>query len=116
MRSRNLQQDIKRLLKKARKQGMARDTLGLHYRVSLYMPPRSPRIRIVVLPIPAQPLEGGKALDPNGNTWERGALVARHLIGAHLGSGQWVEGEPSEQDEDVLPRLAFLHRWSTDPS
>jgi len=116
MRNANLQSDIKRLVKKARKKGMARDTLGLHYRVFLYMPPRSPRTRIVVIPMPPQPVDGGKAKDPTGSPWEIGAQVTRHLIGGHLGSGQWVEEEPPEQDEDVLPRLAFLHSWCTDPS
>lgn len=113
MRNRNLQADIKRLVKKARKKGMARDTLGVHYRVYLHI---GPRTRVVVIPIPAQPIGAGAKLDPTGTAWELGAEVARHLIGAHLGSGRWVEEEPLEQDDDVPPRLAFLHGWCTDPS
>lgn len=113
MRNRNLQADIKRLVKKARKKGMARDTLGLHYRVYLYI---GPRTRITVIPMPQQPIGAEKELDPTGNTWERGALVTRHLIAGHLGSGRWVEEDPPEQDKDVPPRLTFLHGWCTDSS
>lgn len=99
--------EIKRLTKHAKRKGIARATLGLHYRATLYARPW----RLMVVPMPPQPEDGGSALDPTGNPWDMGAQITASMIASRLGGGRWERvASPAVPD----PRLTYVYEWRTD--
>lgn len=111
--------DIRNLIKRAKKRGIARDTFGAAdaYRVHLHH--LGGDWRLVVIPMPPQPEGARLHRDPAGVTWEVGAAVVAGLVGGALRGGSFSEAEtpiayagtPAAHEP---PRLAFDFRWVLD--
>lgn len=103
----SLKQDVERLIKNAKKKGVARGTFSMNYRAALYSRPW----RLIVTPMPAQPPDAASALDPTGTPWNLGATITASLIGGALAGAGEFEPVAIPPTVSTDPQLAFAYEW-----
>jgi nitroreductase len=97
----SIEQDAKRLCKKARKKGRSVATFSQHYRATLYSQPW----RLIIVAMPPQSPARGEDFDPNGVVWNLGAAATAAFVGnACLTDFQPVKVPELSKTE---PRLAW---------
>ena len=100
----SLGRDIKRLIKKSKKNGKDVGTFGMFYRAHLYSQPWC----LIIIPMPAQPLDAEYAENPLGTKWGLGCDTTAAFIARVLGKGSFKR-IPSPEIKGEKVQLSFVY-------